>query len=302
MTSTLHDFVLNLITDPQARSVFELDPETALHAAGLGDITPADVQDVVPLVVDYAAVPGLAGLALPTAAVEAEAGATVSATAVAQLQSVTAHLSAGTHASGDLGNTAAAAGLAIDHSGVSVGVGALSGLGLDVGAETLVEVPLGPDGDLSATLDADVAGTAISPVNEVAGTVYDVADGAGLGPTVTGVGSTVGDLDGTVAGLDGTVFGTLGLGLDTVGGTLHGVTGTVGGVTTGVTGITDGLTAGTGLDHTLTGVTSTVDGLTGVTGLHDVTSTVTGTVTGTLSGGAEQHHGPDLSGVTDILF
>ena len=112
MTSTLHDFVLNLITDPQARSIFELDPEAALCAAGLGDITPADVQDVVPLVVDYAAVPGLAGLALPTAAVEAEAGATVSATAVAQLQSVTAHLSAGsTHAS-DLGSTAAAAGLA----------------------------------------------------------------------------------------------------------------------------------------------------------------------------------------------
>ena len=299
MTSTLHDFVLNLITDPQARTVFELDPETALCAAGLGDITPADVQDVVPLVMDYAAVPGLAGLALPTATVEAEAGATVSATAVAQLQSVTAHLSAGAHHPSELGNTAAAAGLAIDHSGVAVGVGALSGLGL--GADALVEVPvdLGPDGDLSATLDADVTGTVTSPVHEVAGTVYDVADNAGLGDTVTGVGGTVGDLDGTVAGLHGTVFGTVGLGLTTVGTSLHGVTGAV----DGVTGITDGLTHGTGLDHTLDGVTSSVDGLTGPagTGLHDVTGPVTGTVGDTLSG-VTQQHGPDLSGVTDILF
>jgi hypothetical protein len=29
---TLQDFVLNLIYDPAARSAFELDPESALHA------------------------------------------------------------------------------------------------------------------------------------------------------------------------------------------------------------------------------------------------------------------------------
>src|ERR1700742_1845665 len=60
---TLQDFVLNLIYDPAARSAFELDPESALHAAGLGDITAADVQQVIPLVVDSAPVAGLQGLA-----------------------------------------------------------------------------------------------------------------------------------------------------------------------------------------------------------------------------------------------
>jgi hypothetical protein len=59
---TLQDFVLNLIYDPSARSAFELDPETALHAAGLGDVTAADVQQVIPLVVDSAPVTGLHGL------------------------------------------------------------------------------------------------------------------------------------------------------------------------------------------------------------------------------------------------
>jgi hypothetical protein len=62
---TLQDFVLNLIYDPGARSAFELDPHGTLEAAGLSDITAADVQDVLPLVLDYAplgTVPATAGL------------------------------------------------------------------------------------------------------------------------------------------------------------------------------------------------------------------------------------------------
>src|SRR5256885_190173 len=51
---TLHDFVLNLISDADARTAFQLDPDAALHAAGLTDVTPADVHDAIPLVVDYA--------------------------------------------------------------------------------------------------------------------------------------------------------------------------------------------------------------------------------------------------------
>ncbi|PWU56369.1 hypothetical protein DLJ47_06365, partial [Micromonospora sp. S4605] len=57
--ASLQDFVLNLLADAGARSAFDLDPEGALRAAGLNDITAADVQDVVPLVVDYAPVHGL---------------------------------------------------------------------------------------------------------------------------------------------------------------------------------------------------------------------------------------------------
>ncbi|WP_424189181.1 IniB N-terminal domain-containing protein [Actinokineospora sp. G85] len=53
---TLHDFVLNLLSDDAARSAFALDPAAALGGAGLGDITAQDVQDVIPLVIDYAPV------------------------------------------------------------------------------------------------------------------------------------------------------------------------------------------------------------------------------------------------------
>lgn len=49
---TLHDFVLHLITNQDARLAFQLDPQGTLQSAGLGDLTPADVRDVVPLVVD----------------------------------------------------------------------------------------------------------------------------------------------------------------------------------------------------------------------------------------------------------
>ncbi|MCU1685385.1 MAG: hypothetical protein JWQ81_6124 [Amycolatopsis sp.] len=59
---TLHDFALNLLNDAAARTAFALDPERALAAAGLGDISAADVHEVVPLVLDYAQVDHLAPL------------------------------------------------------------------------------------------------------------------------------------------------------------------------------------------------------------------------------------------------
>jgi len=88
---TLQDFVLNLIYDPAARSAFELDPESALHAAGLGDITAADVQQVIPLVVDSAPVTGLQGLAGVDDLTTGVANLDV-AGAVSQLQSITSQV------------------------------------------------------------------------------------------------------------------------------------------------------------------------------------------------------------------
>jgi hypothetical protein len=85
---TLQDFVLNLIYDPAARSAFELDPESALHAAGLGDITAADVQQVIPLVVDSAPVTGLHGLSGADDLTTGVANLDV-AGAVSQLQAIT---------------------------------------------------------------------------------------------------------------------------------------------------------------------------------------------------------------------
>jgi hypothetical protein len=50
---TLHDFVLNLLSDSQALASFEQDPAALLDHAGLSDISAADIKDVLPLVIDY---------------------------------------------------------------------------------------------------------------------------------------------------------------------------------------------------------------------------------------------------------
>lgn len=53
---TLHDFTLTLLGDLDAREAFQLDPEGTLQAAGLGDISPVDVHEILPLVLDSASV------------------------------------------------------------------------------------------------------------------------------------------------------------------------------------------------------------------------------------------------------
>jgi hypothetical protein len=52
--STLHDCVLNLLQDPTQLAAFTEDPQALLSQAGLADITPADVSQALPLVIDYA--------------------------------------------------------------------------------------------------------------------------------------------------------------------------------------------------------------------------------------------------------
>ncbi|TDV52186.1 IniB N-terminal domain-containing protein [Actinophytocola oryzae] len=49
---TLQDFVMNIISDEAAKAAYTADPLGALKDAGLGDLTPADVQEVLPLVAD----------------------------------------------------------------------------------------------------------------------------------------------------------------------------------------------------------------------------------------------------------
>jgi hypothetical protein len=48
----LQDFVLNLLDDEGAQAAYAADPTGALAQAGLGDLTPQDVQEVIPLVTD----------------------------------------------------------------------------------------------------------------------------------------------------------------------------------------------------------------------------------------------------------
>jgi hypothetical protein len=63
---TLQDFVMNLMNDEAAKTAYAADPLSALKDAGLADLTPADVEEVLPLVADSlpAGVPGLGDLPL----------------------------------------------------------------------------------------------------------------------------------------------------------------------------------------------------------------------------------------------
>jgi hypothetical protein len=78
---TLHDFVLNLLNDEVARTAFSADPVTALADAGLHDISAQDVQEVIPLVVDYAPIDHLHNL-------DAALPGTPAESAIQQLQAV----------------------------------------------------------------------------------------------------------------------------------------------------------------------------------------------------------------------
>jgi hypothetical protein len=188
---TLQDFVLNLIYDPAARSAFEVDPESALHAAGLGDITAADVQQVIPLVVDSAPVTGLQGLAGVDDLTTGVANLDV-AGAVSQLQSITSQVAlTPSGVVGDINNTfgnvnAAVVSVAGDNvlsgsvlSGNSLGVAGLGGL--------TSSIPVGLGGvsagnDPALHLDNGVVSTVDHTVTDVVPSVDHVVPGIDAGP------------------------------------------------------------------------------------------------------------------------
>jgi hypothetical protein len=88
---TLHDFTLNLLGDPTALASFGQDPQAALAAAGLGDISAADVHEVMPLVLDYVPVDNLTALGqLPQAGDLTGVLADGPQGAIEQLQALTA--------------------------------------------------------------------------------------------------------------------------------------------------------------------------------------------------------------------
>jgi hypothetical protein len=191
---TLQDFVLNLIYDPAARSAFELDPEAALQHDGLGDITAADVQQVIPLVVDSVPVSGITGLVDTDDLTTGVANLDV-AGAVAQLQTITAQV-APLHGIGDLSTTVSAVnttvvGVTGDNllsgsvlSGSALGLNGLSDIpvvgGVDVGW-------LSGSSDPSLSVDSGVMAS-------VDGAVTDVVPDAGHLVPATNVGA-VGTLD-----------------------------------------------------------------------------------------------------------
>lgn len=213
-TPTLQDFVLNLIYDPAARSAFELDPESALHAAGLEDITTADVQQVIPLVVDSAPVTGLHGLAgvddLNTGVANLDV-----AGAVSQLQAITSQVTVlPAQVAGDLNLTNTLGGVnatvltvAGDDviggsvlSGNSIGLSDLGGLGGVTAAVPVGVEGLSGDNDPGLHLDSGV----VVPVEHTVGNVVTDVDHLALGVGSAPVGILDGGL-GTVVNLPASI-------------------------------------------------------------------------------------------------
>jgi hypothetical protein len=199
---TLQDFVLNLIYDPAARSAFELDPESALHAAGLGDITTADVQQVIPLVVDSAPVTGLHGLTGVDDLTTGVANLDV-AGAVSQLQAITSQVTVMPgQVTGDLS-------LANTLGGVNATVLTVASDSA-AGVQVLSGTSLGLTG-VTAVVPGDAGGLSV---------VHDPAlhlDSAVVVPVEHTVTTTVTGVDHVATGLDSGPVGILDDGLDTVG-------------------------------------------------------------------------------------
>jgi len=279
---TLQDFVLNLIYDPAARSAFELDPETALHAAGLGDITAADVQQVIPLVVDSAPVTGLSGQYGLTGADDLTTGVANLdvAGAVSQLQAITSHVAvmpgqvAGDlNLTNSLGVNATVLSVTGDNviggsvlSGTSLGLGGLGDLG-GLGGVTSA-VPVGVDGlsagnDPGLHLDSGVVAPVGHAVTGVDAGVDHLLPGVDAGP--------VGILDGglgTITNPPASISLDHGLDLDVAG--VGGATSSIGSLIEPDLGHVLPHDPVNGLDTTVSGVSGAAhDATTGA--LHSVT-------------------------------
>ncbi|MET0236464.1 MAG: IniB N-terminal domain-containing protein [Kibdelosporangium sp.] len=173
---TLHDFVLNLLQDASAMKAFDLDPEGCLKGAGLTDITPADVHDVIPLVTDLVPTAGLPGLdAVPSLDSLPVLDGLPSVPGVPSLDDLTSGLALDAEAHGEnggwQGQFVGDSGLGGVFGGLAAGAG-LDGLGTDVTAG-VVDTALG-DFDLSGGLAAGaerVAGVAGVNADTVLGSV-----------------------------------------------------------------------------------------------------------------------------------
>ncbi len=241
-TPTLHDFVLNLITNQDARLAFELDPEGALQDARLGDLTPADVQDVIPLVVDLTPVQGL--LPAPVNTLDLGALPVDPAAAAGQLQQLIQHLPIPTtthSASADV-NVAALGAITVDpvvsnldvfHTLDALPTG---GLGNGLPLDSVTSLTGGLTGSVTGDLTGDLTGGVTGDLTGGSANVLngDLTSGLLNGGGLTGgLTDTVGGLTGDMTGgltddLTGDLTGTVGATLDSTLGTVSSVTGTIG--------------------------------------------------------------------------
>jgi hypothetical protein len=298
---TLHDFVINLLSDADARAAFDLDPDGALREAGLTGVTPADVRDVIPLVADFAPA-HVAGLPGNLPAFATSALGTDRDSGVHPLQFVTAQLPGST---GDL-TLAAAGGLQSVTTGVAGTVPAVSAQHVSGDAGFSGHLSAGDPGGAHISGAAGASGGAavsgdFSPAHDPAGTLDPTGpDTSGL---LGGAGNTItGAVHGTLHGtLGGSLGGQLdGLGHDPVG---H-LTGTLDATVQGLGGVgSHALEPGhlldhTGLDHTgLTGVLPA--GLPAVPDLHSATGLLHGSTPLGLGGSADTSAAGHAAGHAD---
>ncbi|SDG81041.1 hypothetical protein SAMN05216553_111362 [Lentzea fradiae] len=296
--STLHDFVLNLLSDPSLKAAFAADAQGTLEQAGLADITAVDVQEVIPLVIDLlpetpAGLPALEGVYFDGVAEDVLAEGPLGA--ISQLQAVASQLTSSGLSLDNL-TTSSAGLLAVDESGLTVWAGTNTA---DVYGAGAVKV----DGDFSAV--NDVTSVLDQTASPVTGTVLDVADTATatVGAPVAGVASAVPGADGVlghlggVTGLAHDALGVLGGGDAGLG--VLGVSG-LDSISQGDIGVKTDDTLGQ-VQHTASGVLDTATGLTGsATGLLGDTAgvgNVLGTVTDVTSNVPVVGHGLDLGGL-----
>ncbi|MFI5589337.1 IniB N-terminal domain-containing protein [Amycolatopsis sp. NPDC051758] len=274
---TLHDFALNLLNDPTALAAFGTDPQGALSAAGLGDVSAADVHEVIPLVLDY----------VPVDSLPAVGGLPV----VGDLSPV------GTDASGIQGAidqlTALTAGLGLPAT-------TLPGVGdLGVGELPVVgELPTVPGLDtLPGVNDITNAGNVTALAGNVTSVIIggDLAgglDSAALGNLTAAPGYLTDNESGVVAGAVDQATHVAAFGTAEAHQVLALSNAEVHDVTANVAGVTDSL-----------GVSDTVSGLTGHIGDFSGILQGAGDLASTHSAGGEHHsggHGP-LGEVTNVV-
>ncbi|MDX3658451.1 IniB N-terminal domain-containing protein [Streptomyces sp. ID05-26A] len=277
--STLHDFVLNLLSDPTLKDAFANDAQGTLEQAGLADITAVDVQEVIPLVLDLlpatpAGLPAIESVDLTLPAGDLLADGPLGA--ISQLQAVASQLTTSGLSLTDL-QTSSAGMLAANGDGLQFAV-ANQSLG------EFSRLGLGIDGDFSAV--SDVTSVLDQTASPLTGTVLDVADTAtatvdapldGVTSAVPGVDGVLGQLSG-VTGLGHDALGVLGGG-DLSTGLLN--TSGLDDLANGDVGLHSVDTVGqvtstaTDLVGTATGVVGSVSGVAGDHGVGNVLGTVT---------------------------
>lgn len=275
--STLHDFVLNLLSDPSLKAAFAADAEGTLEQAGLADITAVDVQEVIPLVIDLlpatpAGLPAVDGVYFDGVVEDALAEGPLGA--ISQLQAVASQLTQSGVSLSDISSSSAGL-LAADENGLTVWAGTNTADVYGAGAVKL-------NGDFSAV--GDVTSVLDQTASPVTGTALDVADTA-----TSTVDSTLATATGVVPGADGLL------------GQLTGVTG----LADGLLGTVGGADASLGGALQVTGLGSVAEGNVGLQS-HDTVGQVTGiagNAVGTVSGVADHATGlvGDTAGVGNVV-